>query len=442
MRKKSFIDKVRVKDPCTQAWDEMIGNDKVRFCTHCAKDVNNLSAMTRKEAVRLVRKSGGSLCIRYVQQPATKAPMFAGQLTQITRRRVPLMAAGVMSASLSLATMTYAQGGAELISISKAPATAQVSECEDVPKDDRKTAERIVGSAVVRGKVQDPTGAVIPGAKIQLRSDDGSVLAEAVANEEGIYRMESLASGNYKLTATSLGFREYFAELSIGDSGERVKNIALDVGAVSGVMVSTGPEFEGALAIAVSNEDVAEVKQLISRGENANRKEEDGTTPLFIAIENGDLNMVQLLLDAGAKINARNKERETPIMRIDEDATPDLIELLVRYGAKVNQVAKTGDTALMRAARDAEPEVVKALVDAGAELDLQNEEGMTALMFAADEDNVENARVLVLAGANVNLKDKEGESAWDKTGDADLEALLESYGAVTDEATSEPEPQP
>jgi ankyrin repeat protein len=96
----------------------------------------------------------------------------------------------------------------------------------------------------------------------------------------------------------------------------------------------------------------------------------------------------------------------------------------------------------MRAARNAEPEVVKSLVDAGADLDVQNEEGMTALMFAADEDNVENARVLVLAGANVNLKDKDGESAWDKTGDADLEALLESYGAVTDEHTPEPEPQP
>jgi ankyrin repeat protein len=442
MQKKNFIDDVRVKDPCTQAWDEMVGNDKVRFCTHCAKDVNNLSAMTRKEAVRLVRKSGGSLCIRYVQQPETKAPMFAGQLTQITRRRVPLMAAGVMSASLSLATLTYAQGGAERISISKAPATAQVSECEDVPTAAKKTAERNVGNAAVRGKIQDPTGAVIPGAKVQLRTDDGSILMETAANEDGTYRMDSLASGNYKLTATSPGFREYFAELSIGDSGERVKNIALDVGAVSGMMVSTGPEFEGALAIAVSNEDVEKVKQLISRGENVNRKEEDGTTPIFVAVENGDLNMVQLLLDAGAKINARNKERETPIMRIDDDATPALVELLVRYGAKVNQLTKSGETALMRSARNAEPEVVKSLVDAGADLDVQNEEGMTALMFAADEDNVENARVLVLAGANVNLKDKDGESAWDKTGDADLEALLESYGAVTDEHTPEPEPQP
>src|SRR4029079_7765893 len=105
MSKKHFIDSVRVKDPCTQAWDEMIGTDKVRFCTHCAKDVNDLSAMTRKEAVKLVRKSGGALCIRYVAHPRTARPVFAEELTQLTRRRAPLMAAGVVSASLSLATL-------------------------------------------------------------------------------------------------------------------------------------------------------------------------------------------------------------------------------------------------------------------------------------------------------------------------------------------------
>jgi hypothetical protein len=53
--KKKFIDSVRVKDPCTEAWDKMMGNDRVRFCSHCAKDVNNLSEMPRKEARKLGR---------------------------------------------------------------------------------------------------------------------------------------------------------------------------------------------------------------------------------------------------------------------------------------------------------------------------------------------------------------------------------------------------
>jgi hypothetical protein len=454
MKKKNFIDNVRVKDPCTQAWDEMVGNDKVRFCTHCAKDVNNLSAMTRKEAVRLVRKSGGSLCIRYVQRPGTKAPMFAEQLTQITRRRIPLMAAGVMSASLSLATLTYAQGGAA--PARNDPIAAKVSECEDIrntePRVSRagsdksatgQKSEDAITDAILRGTVVDANGAVVPNISVTLFDSAGSSLNSMRTDDEGTYRFEKLRRGIYSLrTEAFIGFAASGTENIAVDDGETVVEISLTVASGSVVVGGMGIEFEGPIAIAVSNEDLEEVTRLISLGENVNRKEEDGTTPLFIAIENGDLNMIQLLLDAGAKVNARNKQKETPIMRIDEDASPELIELLVRYRAKVNQVTTTGDTALMRASYRARPEVVKALVDAGASLDVQNDDGMTALMFAADEDKLETARILVLAGANVNLKDKDGDTAWDKTTEAELEQLLESYGAVTDEETPAPEPQP
>src|SRR5688572_4565574 len=152
MKKPGFIDSVRVKDPCTKAWDEMTGNDQVRFCTHCDKEVNNLSAMTRKEALKLVRKSGGSLCIRYVQQPITKAPMFSEQLTQITRRRSPLMAAGVMTASLTLSTLAYAQGGA-MVPARETSAAARTNECEDVAKNVKAGPSTEGASGVVRGRV-------------------------------------------------------------------------------------------------------------------------------------------------------------------------------------------------------------------------------------------------------------------------------------------------
>ena len=451
MKKKSFIDDVKVKDPCTQAWDEMVGNDKVRFCTHCAKDVNNLSAMTRKEAIRLVRKSGGSLCIRYVQQPRTKQPMFADQLTQITRRRVPLMAAGVMSASLSLATLTYAQGGAfaplRTPPMGNGPAAAQVSECEDTADNVKKKSE--VGDAdvggLLRGTVIDLQGAVVPGMSITLNDANGQLVKNQKSDEDGAFRFEGLAPGTYVLqTEAERGFRASRVEnISVGDTETAIEitlNISSELATVG--VVAIGPEFEGSLAIAVANDDLNETRNLISGGENVNRKEEDGTTPIFIAVENGNLPMVQLLLDAGAKINARNKEKQTPIMRLDPDASVAMVDLLLRYGAKVNQVSKLGNTALILAAHGAQPEVLKALIDAGAALDVQNEEGMTALMIAADADNLENARVLILAGANVNLRDKEGETAWDKTSDRELESLLESYGAVVEDDSENAETQP
>jgi len=45
----SIIDRVQTTSPCTADWDSMTGNDQVRFCEHCAKDVHNISAMTRKQ---------------------------------------------------------------------------------------------------------------------------------------------------------------------------------------------------------------------------------------------------------------------------------------------------------------------------------------------------------------------------------------------------------
>src|SRR5215204_736151 len=108
MKKSGFIDSVRVQSPCTEDWNEMTGNDQVRFCSHCSKNVNDLSTMTRKEVRKLVLASGGKLCVRYVQHPRTGSPVFADQFVQIARRASRL-AVGVVSASITMSTLAYAQ---------------------------------------------------------------------------------------------------------------------------------------------------------------------------------------------------------------------------------------------------------------------------------------------------------------------------------------------
>ena len=44
-----MLDQVRVASPCSASWDEMLGDERVRFCTSCEKNVFNLSAMSREE---------------------------------------------------------------------------------------------------------------------------------------------------------------------------------------------------------------------------------------------------------------------------------------------------------------------------------------------------------------------------------------------------------
>src|SRR5262245_216807 len=50
-----MLDRVVVANPCPKSWDEMRGDDRVRFCGHCQKNVFNLIAMTRAEADELLR---------------------------------------------------------------------------------------------------------------------------------------------------------------------------------------------------------------------------------------------------------------------------------------------------------------------------------------------------------------------------------------------------
>ena len=59
---------LRVATPCRADWNEMVGDDRVRHCAHCDKDVFNLSAMTREQAERLVIERAGDLCARYYQR--------------------------------------------------------------------------------------------------------------------------------------------------------------------------------------------------------------------------------------------------------------------------------------------------------------------------------------------------------------------------------------
>lgn len=62
------LGRVRVAAPCGEEWDEMRGDERVRFCSRCSLNVYNLSAMTRREAERLVVSNEGRLCVRFYRR--------------------------------------------------------------------------------------------------------------------------------------------------------------------------------------------------------------------------------------------------------------------------------------------------------------------------------------------------------------------------------------
>jgi hypothetical protein len=107
-----LLDSVRVASPCKADWDAMSGDDTVRFCGGCQKNVYDLSSMTREDAERFVReREGAGACIRMHRRKdgtllTSDCPV--GARAQRTRRAVGAIAGGVGLLGAGLAWMNAA----------------------------------------------------------------------------------------------------------------------------------------------------------------------------------------------------------------------------------------------------------------------------------------------------------------------------------------------
>jgi hypothetical protein len=59
---------IKIASPCASDWNEMIGNQRQRFCGACKLNVYNLSGMTQHEAENLIVQSEGHLCVRFYRR--------------------------------------------------------------------------------------------------------------------------------------------------------------------------------------------------------------------------------------------------------------------------------------------------------------------------------------------------------------------------------------
>ncbi|MEO6588712.1 MAG: ankyrin repeat domain-containing protein, partial [Pyrinomonadaceae bacterium] len=357
MSKNEFIKQIEVKNPCSEDWDEMTGNEQIRFCSHCSFEVNNLSAMTRKQALKIVRESSGRICVRYIQNPVNKAPVFADKLYQITRRAG--IAAGVLGASLSFSNLTYAQGDVKLVRV-----TNTDTEISKIEKTDEDKTESLTSS--ISGTITDSQGNFASGVNVTLINLKTAESQNADTDADGFYEFKNVSKGFYKLSVVNEKGDAEIQSFEILEASENRHDLALNLPTVAEVTVELPQSeaqyevmggmaltisYENPLSLAVSRGNLEQVNDLISKGAKVNGKENSaqGITPLFLAVENGNTEITEMLLNFGAKINARDDEKQTPLMRLDDDAAPELVRLLMKHGAKINLTDKAGETALIHA---------------------------------------------------------------------------------------------
>ena len=443
MAPKTFPNNLTVSSPCLADWNSMIGNDQVRFCTHCNLKVHNLSLLTHSQIQRLVARANGRLCVRY-HHDATGQPLSlpVPQKLHLISRRVSRIAAGAFTATLSVTSAVAQSSTSSQSGNWSPPAVAQQT-------------DRWSSGASIVGAIADQNGAVIPGATISISNAELQLALYASTGSNGQFKIEGLQPGVYQLRVEAPGFSPNQTDgvylqansetradrtLSVATIEETVvveeTNRVVTMGAVA--MVAPANPF-----VRAAQEDNLDALTLLIAGTDVNLRDElSGTTALEHAVKNANREMVQLLLTAGAAVNAKNSAGETVLMMLGDEATSDLVWDLLNAGAEVNLRDKSGATALMQVASANNLEALKTLLDAGAEVNAKDKQGRTALMLAASEGLVNNVRALVLAGADINAMDENEMDALAHANESDHAAVirfLKSKGAMETVARVEKE---
>jgi hypothetical protein len=118
-------------------------------------------------------------------------------------------------------------------------------------------AEAQTSGGWFRGEVRDPSGAIVPQAKVVIRSNDNGLQVIAESNGYGLYVTPTLIPGSYTLSTTKPGFeKEVFGPVTLEvDQTVRV-DFALNLGAASD---SVQVEASGAQLISTESAEVSQV---------------------------------------------------------------------------------------------------------------------------------------------------------------------------------------
>ena len=432
-RSLTLLDRVQVKSPCTEDWNEMVGNDQVRFCSHCSKHVHNLSAMTRREAEALVLKSNGNLCIRYRRNPETQTVMTLPiRLGNALTRRLSLpIAAGVMAVTLNTAP-----------ALGQEPQITPRHQSFVLDGTDNSDGLGYVvhqeGGSKVSARVTDQTMAVIPGASVKLTSLKTGEVRTCTTNDEGKFELSLWAEGQYSLELEFEGFHSLQKEFrwSSGEEIEFAPLMMTVLGVSESVEVSGGSmglivEFSQVHKWVYHTDDQAEldwpdlepdVQEFWDKFEGCSKPEEleklfqeEGYAPdirgEFDAIPlmgtaNGDKKLTKVLLKHGANANAQDHFGVTPLMYAMLSEGTAIPKMLIQAGADVNMADKDGRTALMFAAFDGKTKVVKLLIKVGADVNAKDKLGKTVLDYAIDADQKGALLLLKAAGAKASTSSK------------------------------------
>ncbi len=159
---------------------------------------------------------------------------------------------------------------------------------------------------------------------------------------------------------------------------------------------------------AISNNDIAALKQLIERGVNINCHNKNGTTALMSALTKGRMKIAEILLENGA--NIKDKDLDFALMKAVEFGHAEITKILLEKGANIYAKNPNGYNPLRLAITYDHIDVVKTLIEKGVDINAQNN-GYTVLMTTSQNGKSKMVAMLLKNGANANLRNLNGQTA-------------------------------
>ena len=223
-QKEKSLDRLYVSSPCNADWETMPGDERVRFCGQCHLNVYNISALTRKQAEKLIAETEGRLCAKlYRRADGTIITRDCPIGIRAFKRRVSHVASAALGAIIGIfanQSSVWAEDGHENCK----HYTARIVRLQTTQT-----------TALILGTVSDVMGARISSAKVTMVNEENKREYASKTDAEGKYRFSSLPAGSYSIVVESPGFAPFRKKaLKINEDEALQLDLTMQVGSMGG----------------------------------------------------------------------------------------------------------------------------------------------------------------------------------------------------------------